>query len=409
MHVCVLYQHYLRPGDAGHSRINDHANAWARAGHRVTVITGQVPYMTGRKEARYRGRIASRERDGPVEVWRTFLPDRANESFLRRGLGYLAFAASSVLAYAAIPRPDVLFVSSPPLPIGLGALVARGLSRVPMVFEVRDLWPQAAVSAGLLSNRAAIRALYALERRCYRAAARVVVLTEAFRDDLLLRGAAPAAKIDCVPAGVDLTEWSPGRRSESLRHSLGWDGRFVALYSGAHGVANGVGVLLDAAERLRDRPDVLIATAGAGMELDALRRSARERGLSNLVLLGPQPRDRMPAITASADACVAVLKRSDAFRTVYPNKVFDAMASARPVVVAIDGIARALVEGAGAGLHAPPEDADALARGIRSLADDPEGAAAMGSRGRALVEARFDRRRAAQDLLAILSQAARGR
>jgi glycosyltransferase involved in cell wall biosynthesis len=141
------------------------------------------------------------------------------------------------------------------------------------------------------------------------------------------------------------------------------------------------------------------------MELDALR--VRARGLRNVALLGPQPRSRMAALTASADACAAVLRRTDAFRTVHPNKAFEAMASARPLVVAIDGAARSLVEDAGAGLFAPPEDASAIAEAIRALADDRPAAEAMGKRGRALVEARFDRSRLAFDLLRVLEGAAR--
>ncbi|HEX8200492.1 MAG TPA: glycosyltransferase family 4 protein [Isosphaeraceae bacterium] len=407
MHICILYQHYLRPGDAGHNRFNDYARIWSEAGHKVSVITGQASYMTGRKDPAYARRLCVREQDGPVDVYRMYVPDRANESFLRRSGSYLAFALSSAWGYRRLDRPAVLVCSSPPLLIGLGMLLIRRFSRVPLVFEVRDLWPESAVSTGVVRNPRVIRALYRLERRCYEAARRIIVLTEAFGEDIQRRGLAEAAKIAFVPNGVDTRQHRPELRDERLRAELGWGDRFVVLYSGAHGVANRLGQLLDAAELLRDRPEILIATVGAGMELEDLRRAAVARGLANVVLHGPRPREQMPAITASADACAAVLQRNDTFRTVYPNKVFDAMACGRPIVLAIDGAARALVERSGSGRYAPPEDPRALADVILGLASDRAAAEAMGRRGRAFVVEHFDRDRLALRYLDELRAVAR--
>ncbi|MBV8075435.1 MAG: glycosyltransferase family 4 protein [Planctomycetaceae bacterium] len=407
MKICILYQHYLRPGDAGHNRFNDYARIWSGLGHKVSVITGQASYMTGIKAPQYHGRFCVREVDGPVDVYRMYVPDQANESFLRRGASYLAFALSSAWGYRGLDRPSVLLCSSPPLFAGLGMLLIRRFSRVPIVFEVRDLWPESAVATGVIRNRSMIRLMYALERRCYAAAQRVNVLTDAFREDILARGLADPAKVCFVPNGVDTEQQRPELRSERLREELGWAGRFVVLYSGAHGVANRVGQLLDAAELLRDRSEILIATVGSGMDLEPLRREADRRGLTNVRLHGPRPREQMPAITASADACAAVLQRNDTFRTVYPNKVFDAMACGRPIVLGIDGVARDLVERSGAGLFAEPEDPRALADAILRLSDDRSAAEVMGCRGREFVTQNFDRNRLAMRYLDVLQSVAR--
>jgi glycosyltransferase involved in cell wall biosynthesis len=206
---------------------------------------------------------------------------------------------------------------------------------------------------------------------------------------------------------VDTDSQRPDLRSDRIREELGWSGRFVVLYSGAHGVANRVGQLLDAAELLRDHPEILIATVGAGMELEPLRRQARDRNLSNVILHGPRPREEMPAITASADACAAVLQRNDTFRTVYPNKVFEAMACARPIVVAIDGAARALVERSGSGLFAEPENPRDLADAIIKLHADRLASEEMGRRGREFVVENFDRNRLALRYLDELQAVAR--
>lgn len=404
MHICILYQNYLSAGDPGNDRFNEYSRLWADRGHRVSVVTGQAPNMTGVKHDRYRRRACVHERDGRVDVYRCYVPDRANGSFTRRAASYFAFAASSTWAYGRLDRPDVLICSSPPLFIGLGMLLIRNLHRVPTVFEVRDLWPESAITTGVLKNRAMIAAMYGLERRCYREAARINVLTEGFRADIVGRGLADDARIFHLPNGVDTSRFTPECADPSLRAELGWGDKFVVLYSGAHGVANRVGQLLDAAHRLRDRPEVLIATVGAGMELEPLRERAAREGLTNVRLHGPMPRSMMPSVVASADACAAVLQRNDTFKAVYPNKVFDAMACGRPIVVAIDGLARELVEGPGAGLYAEPEDGESLAAAIRRLADDRRAAAEMGRRGREFVVANFDRTTLGERYLDVLGE-----
>src|SRR4051794_16515381 len=250
MHISILYQHYLRPGDPGFNRFNDYARIWSGRGHKVSVITGQAPYMTGVKDPSYAYRLCVRETDGDVDVFRMYVPDQANASFTRRALSYLAFALSSAWGYRTLDRPSVLVCSSPPLFIGLGMLLIHAFSRVPIVFDVRDLWPDTGITTGFLRNRHVIRAMYALERRCYRAAEKLNVLTEAFRANILRRGLVAPERITFVPNGVDTAQWRPELRSEALRQELGWSGRFVVLYSGAHGLANRVGQLVDAAELL---------------------------------------------------------------------------------------------------------------------------------------------------------------
>ena len=407
MHICILYQYYLRPGDAGHNRFNDYARIWSEQGHKVSVITGQASYMTGVKDLSLHGRLCVQERDGEVDVYRMYVPDRANETFMRRALSYLSFAISSAWGYRKLERPSVLLCSSPPLFIGLGMLLIHRFSRVPLVFEVRDLWPESAISTGVLRSRRMIRAMYRLERRCYSAARKINVLTEAFRDNIVARGLAEPSKICYVPNGVDTEQQRPELWSERLREELGWSGRYVTLYSGAHGVANRVEQLLQAAELLRDRPEILIATVGSGMELEPLRSAARERGLTNVVLHGSRSREQMPAITASADACAAVLQRNDTFKTVYPNKVFDYMACGRPIVLAIDGAARDLVERSDSGLFAEPENPRSLADAIIRLHDDRAAADSMGRRGREFVVQNFDRHRLALRYLDELRSIAR--
>jgi glycosyltransferase involved in cell wall biosynthesis len=197
------------------------------------------------------------------------------------------------------------------------------------------------------------------------------VLTPAFRDDLVRRGLAREEKVVFIPNGADVEAFRPGPRDNEARRQLGWGDRFVVLYAGAHGRANALDQLLGAAERLRARDDILLATVGDGPELPRLREEAARRGLANIVFHGAKPKEEMPAIVNACDAGAAVLQNNPTFRTVYPNKVFDYMACARPTLLAIDGVARTLVvDEAKAGVFVEPENADSIAEGIERLARD---------------------------------------
>jgi glycosyltransferase involved in cell wall biosynthesis len=158
------------------------------------------------------------------------------------------------------------------------------------------------------------------------------------------------------------------------------------------GQANDLGVVLDAAARLRDRPAVRLVFVGDGKERAGLEQRAAAEGLDNVRFLGARPKHEMSQVLAASDACLAILQDIPEFRTTYPNKVFDYMAAGRPTVLAIDGVIREVVDEAGGGLFVPPGDADALAAAIRTLADDPEEGRRMGRRARAHVEQHFDRR-----------------
>jgi glycosyltransferase involved in cell wall biosynthesis len=222
-----------------------------------------------------------------------------------------------------------------------------------------------------------------LERFAYRRATRINVLTPAFKDNIVERGLAMPGKITVIPNGADLDHFRPGPRDNEVRREFCWGDRTVFLYAGAHGRANALSQLIDAAEHLRDRADILIACIGDGPERPKLESEARSRNLRNIAFLGPQPKSRVCDFINAADAGVAVLQNNPTFQTVYPNKVFDYMACERPIVLAIDGAARALVcKDARAGIFAKPENGAAIAEVVRFLADHREERAEMGRSGR---------------------------
>ena len=411
MRILVVHQYYLQSGEPGGSRFNELARLWSGAGHEVTVVAGTLNYATGRVPEPYRGRWVTREQDGGVTVWRCHVPGSYRGGYAGRMWAFFGWTLSAATAVLRAGPADVVVATSPPLVAALPGWLAARVKRAGLVFEIRDLWPESAVTTGVLREGSLLtRLLYRLERWACRAADRVNVLTPAFRDDLVRRGLAPAEKIVLVPNGADLDLFRPGPRDNGVRREMGWGDRFVVMYAGAHGRANALGQLLDAAERLRDRADILLATVGDGPERAGLEAEARRRGLDNVMFCGPQPKARMADFVNACDVGAALLQDNPTFRTVYPNKVFDYMACARPTLLAIDGVARKLVcDEARAGVFARPEDPEALAGAVRHLADDPAGGVEMGRRGREWVVANASRESLAARYLEVMEGMVRDR
>jgi glycosyltransferase involved in cell wall biosynthesis len=255
---------------------------------------------------------------------------------------------------------------------------------------------------GVVRDGVLTRTALRLKRLLYRRARRVVINSPGFLPFLAGYGV-PAEKTRVVPNGVDVHQFDPAVRGEAWR--AGWHAadRFVVLYAGALGPANALEIALDAAESLRDTR-ALFVLVGDGKARGDLAVAVAARGLDNVLLVPAQPKSAMRDVLGAADACLATLRDIALFRTTYPNKVFDYMAAGRPVLLAIDGVIRDVVEDARAGIFVPPGDASALAAAVRRLMAAPDEARGMGECGRAAVCARFDRGRQAEDFERLLRE-----
>jgi glycosyltransferase involved in cell wall biosynthesis len=234
----------------------------------------------------------------------------------------------------------------------------------------------------------------------YRRADRVLVNSPGFVEHVTARG---AQRVELIPNGADPDMFDPAGRGLEFRRAHGLGDKFVVLYAGAHGMSNDLDVVLDCAARLRGDP-IQIVLLGDGKDKPALQSRAAALQLTNVTFLPPVPKSAVPTALAAADACLAILKPLEEYKTTYPNKVFDYMAAGRPVALAIDGVIRSVVETAGCGLFVPPGDADALARVLRQLAADPERSRALGLAGRRYVEGHFSRHDLAHRLEALLQE-----
>ena len=412
MTILVVHQFYLMPGQPGGSRFNEMARLWAEQGHEVSIIAGTVDYNSGKAPERYAGRWISKEMDGMVQVYRCHVPEAYSKGYAGRMWAFFAFTLSASTAALRAKRPDVVIATSPPLVAAIpGWIAARVSTRpVPWVFEVRDLWPESAITTGVLKAGSVLtKLLYALERWACHLADKINVLTPAFQTDMETRALGISSKFCFVPNGADTEAFQPGPRDNPMRRQLGWGDRFVVMYAGAHGRANALSQLVEAAVELRDRPDILIACVGDGPERQGLAEKADRLGLKNIVFHGARPKAEMPDIVNASDAGAAVLQNNPTFRTVYPNKVFDYMSCARPVLLAIDGVARELVcDEAKAGVFAEPENPTSIAAGIRYLADNAGARDEMAQSGRQWVLANATREVLAARYLDVLTELVAG-
>jgi glycosyltransferase involved in cell wall biosynthesis len=256
-----------------------------------------------------------------------------------------------------------------------------------------------------MKENAVIRILRKLEYFLYRKASRIVSVTSSFRQVLSGNGIS-ADKIDVVPNGAELDAYRPGAKPEALQSRLGLAGKFVAAYVGTIGMAHGLGTLLDAAERLKKRTDIVFVLVGTGAEERAMAAEARVRGLTNVLFVGSVSKAEVREYWRLCDVALVLLRDSELFRHVIPSKMFEAMSTGRPIILGVKGESESLLREAGAGLSIPPEDAQALAQAVVALADDERRCTLMGSAGRAFVAEKFDRNVLAQRMLTIVEQAA---
>jgi glycosyltransferase involved in cell wall biosynthesis len=403
MHILLIHQAFAALDEPGGTRHHELARHLASQGHQVTIIASPVSYLTGTSQDE-RIPWCSEQDGGPgVRILRAYTYSALHKSFVHRVFSFFSFMFSAFWIGLRVRDVDLIWGTSPPIFQGATAWALAKIKRVPLLFEVRDLWPAFAIAVGVLQNSLLIRLSEGLERFLYRGADRVMVNSPGFIDHVQARG---AREVELVPNGADASMFDPQKSGQDFRDQHGLQGKFVALYAGAHGMSNDLGVVLAAADQLRDLSKVAVVLLGDGKEKANLMAQAEAMGLDNLHFLPPVPKTGMGMALAAADACIGILKPIDMYATVYPNKIFDYLAAGRPIVLAMEGVIRDVVEAAEAGIPVPPGDAAALAQAIRTLAEDPHAARRMGMSGRAYIEAHFDRVLLAEKLRDLLEEMA---
>ena len=390
MKVVVVYQYYQGHGAPGHSLVYELTQFLAERGHDVTVVSGETGYMQRNMPTLpwYR-RIVRRERDGKVNVVRTYTYSELHRSYLGRLLSFISFSLSCPLGLLSVAKPDVVLASSPPIFPMFPAWLVCKLRRIPFVMEVRDLWPASAVQMGILKNRQLIGIMAWMERVLYNQAEKIVALTEGIRDDICARGW-PKSKVELVTCGVDFDKLYPDAPGAAfIRNKHGWQDKKIVLYFGALGEANNLHVTLRTAQRLQSRQDIVFVLIGDGMKRVETEKQVAALGLRNVLVLPPVPKDDARFYINAADLCLVTLRDIPLFDGAIPTKLIDYMACGKAVLCGIRGEAERIVDDAGAGVMFEPDNDEQLSQLVAELLQDAKRVERMGAGGQAYAQNRF--------------------
>jgi glycosyltransferase involved in cell wall biosynthesis len=393
MRILLLNQSFVSPEEPGHTRHFELAQYLQKQGHELVILASDVNYQTGRRTANRRGLATEQDIDG-VRVLRTYIYPALHRSYIWRIVSFISFMFSSIWVSLRVKNVDLVMGTTPPIFQAFSAWFVAFLRRKPFLLEVRDLWPEFAVSMGVFTNPVVIWMARRLERFLYARATHILVNSPAYGRYIQETGAA-GGTITFIPYGADVDMFTPTVDGSARREKLGADAlrKFIVLYAGAMGQANDIYTVLRAADRLREDAKILFLLIGDGKERAALELEAGRMKLDNVIFAGVVPKKEMPSVVAAADVCLAILQDVPMFRTTYPNKVFDYMAAGRPTVLVIDGVIREVIEASGGGVFVPPGDDKMLAETILDLAGDPARVKQMGLDARAYLVTYLNRLR----------------
>jgi glycosyltransferase involved in cell wall biosynthesis len=407
MKILFLTENFPPETNAAANRVHERARFWVGWGHDVTVITGAPNFPQGKLYEGYKNRWFHEEKISGVNVLRVKTFIAPNQGAFFRALDFVSFMFSGFAAGLVVKRPDVVVATSPQFLAAVAGWLISVFRKRPFVLELGDIWPASIIAVGAMKESALLRLMEKFERYLYRKSACVVAVTPAFKENLVGRGI-DENKVAVVINGVDLAQFTPVERDDLLAAEWGLQDSFVVGYLGTHGMAHALGNVLDAAEILRDRPEIKFLFIGNGAERNQLIASARERRLENVVFIQPQPREMMPKAWGLCDLGLVHLKDTPVFSEVIPSKIFEAMAMKRPILIASpEGVASRLVLADGAGRWVPPENPKALAEAVCRLADDDSLRANLASNA-LTASLKYGRHRQAQEMLQVLEIADAG-
>ena len=403
MRILFVSQYFVPEMGAPSVRTYDHCRRWVEAGHDVHVITAFPNHPNGEIYPGYSNSLWQWEEIDGIKVLRVLTYLTPGAGIFRRSIQYVFFLIASIFGSLATPEADVVIGTSPQFLVALAAWAIAFIRRIPFVFEIRDLWPDSILAVGAIENPVFIGFLRMIERFLFNQATHIVVVTQSFSERLQEEGV-PPEKITIVTNSADIEVFSPKSKCEWLRKAYGVDEKFVISYIGTHGMAHNLETLLEAAWQLRDEPRFHFFFVGEGAEKKELKRLRSHMRLRNITFVDRQPRERMPCWLATTDLHVVHLKDNPLFRTVIPSKIFESLAMAKPMVLCVDGEARRLVEGLGAGVYSPPGDGPKLAQTIRRLAENPEWLTEMGQCGRLAAVKWYNRDSLSSRYLSLLTE-----
>mgnify|MGYP000955717110 CR=1 FL=1 len=407
MKILFLTQYFPPETGAPQNRLFATAKALRSRGAEVTVLTAMPNYPDNRIQPAYKGRMYMREGMDGLDVHRSWIFVSASRGILARLLNYFSFVFSSlVVGLFKLKRSDILFVESPPLFLGITAMLLARAKRAKLVFNVSDLWPESAVQLGLVTNRTLIGWSTRLEMRCYRRSALITGQTQGIVANIAAR--CPDKKVLWVPNGVDFSAINEANNCgpSDVRQRMGIAPTDLVLaYAGIIGHAQGLEVVLHAADLLREHRNIHFLLLGDGPEKGKLQALKETFGDIQVRFVDRLPRTELLALMRSIDAVVVPLRKNDLFKGAIPSKIFEALALGKPLLLGVEGEARDLfIEQGRSGLFFEPENPRALADAVLKYDRDRALVASHGANGERYVREHFDRARISERLWEALNE-----
>lgn len=383
MKILILTD-YFPPEIGGASHlVFELSQSLVKRGHRVSVAT-QIPrYNLQEVPQKYKGRRQFYEEIDGIQVTRlTFFPAYGAMTLVR-GLSHLFSAASLFVGGVCSGEQDVILALSPPLPLGVTAYMLGKLRSALFIINVQDIFPQNAIDLGLLKNPLVIWFLRQMEQFVYRKATYITVHSSGNREYLTSKREVPPEKVVVIPNWVDRNLIIPSDKQNAFRNEYNLNSKFVVLFAGVMGWSQGLDVVIESANLLRKRDDIIFLLVGEGVEKARLELQAERLGLANVCFLPMQPREKYPLVVNAADVCLVTL-RKEVSTPVVPSKLLGIMASGRPVVASLplDGDAPKIIKAARCGYCVPPGDPERLAEAILKLYQEPAIREEFGANGR---------------------------
>jgi glycosyltransferase involved in cell wall biosynthesis len=402
MHILFLTDNFPPEVNAPASRTFEHTREWAKAGHRVTVITCAPNFPRGKVFQGYRNHPWQSETIEGVRVIRVWSFVTANDGFVLRVLDYISFMVTSTIGSFLVLKVDIVIGTSPQFFTACAAYLVSRFKRIPFVFELRDLWPESIKAVGAMNDSVILYLLECIEKYLYRMADAIVPVTHSFKRHLIERGIA-SEKIHVVTNGVNLSHFSASSRDRVLLKKLGLDNHFICGYIGTHGMAHGLETLLDSAEWLQRQghSDVSILFLGDGARKLSLKEEAESRRINNVIFVDTVPKSEVVHYWSILDVSIVHLRSSEMFSNVIPSKIFEAMAMGIPILHGVSGESAEIVEREKVGVVFSSGDHHALSQGILYLKNSRQ---VFNSYRKNCLEAapHYDRVRLAADLLFVL-------
>ncbi|WP_242134046.1 glycosyltransferase family 4 protein [Aestuariivivens marinum] len=370
MKILFLTDNFPPEVNAPATRTYEHCREWVKQGISVTVVTGAPNFPKGEVFEGYRNKLYQKEIIDGIEVIRVWTYIAENKGFVKRIMDYLSFMLSSFFVGLFV-RTDIIVATSPQF---FTAISGRWLSfwkQKPWVMEVRDLWPESIKAVGAMDTNLIIRFFEILEKRMYKKASKIVVVTDTFRDELIKKHGISSFKIAVVKNGANLDLFVPQEKNQSLLEQLTLKNKFVIGYIGTHGMAHALDFVLKAANNIKNE-NIHFLFIGSGAKKQELLTLKEQLGLNNVTMLDLVPKEEVKEYISIMDVSLVNLKRSDTFKSVIPSKIFENVAMHKPILLGVEGESKKIIEDYGVGEAFEPENEKEFLNKLYKMVENPE-------------------------------------